>query len=427
MSSDPDTTTDDSTDSKEDEEEKRTDRQSLLTKAQNVSVPASIGTPHLAGIGVVMAAVLLIIGFVTNTLLPVAGVLIITTLLVVVGALLIRRQQMDSDDSGPTIGEDGIAIEDIDSASADERDSDADPLDPHSAVDEADDDDTDVSFWAQQAERLKAWEDRQDWKSHWRRVKSPVAHVVALAVTAAVIYLVLQWMWTALGPIETIAGVVVFVITAVSIPVGIMLFGPSFIGIFKSIFGKAHWFTAHLAWQHAYLVETNTGYELCPGNDEEYYLDGRWHDIDHGIQNKTVVLGLPFGIIRHKDKETYQDLCYDPVSKTTQTDGGVASANGQSGNGTAGDSSSKPDGRRRARMEEVSPSLSSTGHRIDLVKVASGGLLQAGDAELIERAEYDELEDIAGGSRLDGFLPILAMLFGIIFGSVMGLFMTGAI
>jgi len=272
-------------------------------------------------------------------------------------------------------------------------------------------------------------EDSTDWNAMWEKARSPVAHIAALGITTIVIGFVLRWMWYSLGPIETIAGVVVFVLSAIMIPVGVMLFGPSFFGLLKTTFGKAHWFTGHLAWGESYLVETDTGWELCPGSDGKFYLDGEWETIDHGLENQTVVLGLPFGFIRHKGEDTYEEFEPDAVSSATRTDGGAAMTGGSKpGSNGQTNSESSVSSRKRAGIEEASPSLSSDDGKmsIDLVRVMSGGLLQAGDAQLIERAEYDELEDIATGSRLDGFLPILAMLFGIIFGSVMGLFMIGA-
>jgi len=348
---------------------------------------------------------------------------------------------MSGDDDADSDKEDDLGFD----VSVDETDSESVDIDefPERAVEQTDveesDEDDSQETRLQQAtrvgresvERFAQWARDEDWASHWDTVRSPVAHVVALAVTGVVTYLVLEWMWAALGPIETIAAVVVFVVSAISIPVGVMLFGPSFFGPLKSIFGKMHWFTGHLAWGYTYLVETDNGWTLCPGRETQYYLDGNWEDIDHGQGNHTVVLGLPFGIIRHKGDDTYDDLTRDGIAGTsTRTDGGAV-ANGSSTtkdrSGSETNSGSGVSQRTRAGIQEVSPDLSGDDTlQIDLVRVASGGLLQVGDAELIERAEYDELESIASGSRLDGFLPILAMLFGIIFGSVMGLLMTGA-
>lgn len=240
----------------------------------------------------------------------------------------------------------------------------------------------------------------------WARIKSPVYHLLALVITGWVVWKFLGWLWVTIGPIMTIASVVVALISAFLIPVTVLLFGPSFPGFLRGFFGTTHWFLGQLVYGSTYLVEVDDEYHLCPGSAERYYLDGEWHDIDAGQSNRSVILGMPFGLINHKEETTFEDLRQDAID--TRADGGAT--------------------RKRGSIKEFDGGgVADEKWQIDLVRLGADGLLEAGDARIIEEAEMDQLEEIASGSRLDGWKPMIAMLVGIIMGALTGLLMTGAV
>jgi len=240
----------------------------------------------------------------------------------------------------------------------------------------------------------------------WQRIKSPVYHLLAIGITLFGVWKLLGWLWVTIGPVETIASVVVAVISAFLIPVTVLLFGPSFPGFMRSFFGTTHWFLGQLVYGSTYLVEDGDDYALCPGDAEKYYLDGDWYEIDGGLSNRSVILGMPFGLLPHKTEDTYEELRQDAGG--ARADGGAV--------------------RKRAGYKEFDGGEADDGElQLDLVRLGADGLLEAGDARLIEEAEMDQLEEIASGSRLDGWKPMLAMLVGIIMGAITGLLMTGGV
>jgi len=80
---------------------------------------------------------------------------------------------------------------------------------------------------------------------------------------------------------------------------------------------------------------------------------------------------------------------------------------------------------------QVMPELDAEEYRALKADIEENGIIVPitvdGDGQIIEQAELDTLQDIAGGGRLEGWEAVLGMIGGIFFGTVAGLFMIGAI
>lgn len=225
------------------------------------------------------------------------------------------------------------------------------------------------------------------------------------------VYWILGWMWGAFGPIATIAYVVIFVFGAVGTPLFVILFGPSFPGFFKDIYGKLHWFLGALTYGNTILVETDERWDACPAKDGDVYVDGEWQPIEGGWEHKSTILGLPFAIARDKSGDgTYAGVRVDPKADTVATGRVVKSPS--HGN------------RERGGYQEASPEVDVSGDDgiwlVDLVRVLGSGLVHAGDGELVEQAEMDTLQDEAKASRMQGWKPVVGMIAGLVLGTGVG-------
>ncbi|MGB9966124.1 hypothetical protein [Halobacterium hubeiense] len=260
-------------------------------------------------------------------------------------------------------------------------------------------------------ERTRTEIEDVDWRAH-ARTAAPYAAKAAGGILVLVgIWWVLQAMWTAFGPISTIAYVVLFVVGAVGTPLFVILFAPSFPNLMKDIYGKMHWFLGALTYGNTILVETDDGWTICPARDGKVYINGEWEDIEGGFKYQSTILGLPFGIARDKSSDdAYADVRVDPRAEALSDGGVVASPDSGS--------------RNRGGYSEANPDVDVSGNDgiwlVDLVRVMASGLVHAGDGELVEQAEMDKLQDEAKASRMQGWKPVVGMIAGLILGAGTG-------
>lgn len=250
-----------------------------------------------------------------------------------------------------------------------------------------------------------------EWREHAGTAAPYAVKAVGGIIGLVSVYWILQWMWGAFGPISTIAYVVFFTIGAVGTPLFVILFGPSFPGLFKDLYGKLHWFLGALTYGNTVLVETDEGWEACPAADGAVYVDDEWQEIHGGWENKSTILGLPFAIARDKSSDdAYAHVRVDPKADAV-SDGGVVQAPSH-GN------------RERGGYQEAAPDVDVTGDDgvwlVDLVRVEGSGLVHAGDGELVEQAEMDKLQDEAKSSRMQGWKPVVGMIAGLLLGCGVG-------
>jgi len=177
---------------------------------------------------------------------------------------------------------------------------------------------------------------------------------------------------------------------------------------------KLHTAFGAFAYDHVYLVEFDDKYDLRPGEEARVYIDGKWHDIAGGLDNKSVLGWRPFGILRYKDDGTMADVRVDEqaqqhrtsadVTDPTATDGGEATV-------------------ERGGYEEVAaPIQDGTDGNwvIDLKRVFSRGVRKFGDIELIETAEEIIERGQVDDGRLAGWGPIVSYLVSLVIGIVTG-------
>lgn len=249
------------------------------------------------------------------------------------------------------------------------------------------------------------------WRQYGRTAAPYLTSAAKVILGLAAVYWVLQFMWGAFGPVSTIAYVVLFVIGAIGTPLFVILFGPSFPNLFKDLYGKLHWFLGALTFGNTIIVETDDGWDVCPARDGHIYIHGAWHEITGGLEHKSTILGLPFAIARDKTSDdTYANIRVDPHAQAVSDGGVVKSPNtGQ---------------RKRGDYDEASPDLDVSGvdgvWLVDLVRIMSSGLVHAGDGELVEQAEMDQLQDEAKSTRMQGWKPVIGMIAGLVLGCGVG-------
>lgn len=239
----------------------------------------------------------------------------------------------------------------------------------------------------------------------WKRAKKPLLAVLLLAAFLGVEYLMVGW----LGIIDAVLYTVMFIIGAAAFPFFIAIGGE--VLPFNVRIARVHILLGALAFNHHYLVDRGDHWEWCPGEAERVYIDGEWHDIDGGFENRSVLGWRPFGILRYKDDEAYTSLRVDTKAerqrgRPTKADGGAAIS--------------------RGGYAEASPPAE-TGIDgtwvIDLKRLFASGVKKFGDVELVETAEEVIERGEVMPSSFENWRPFLETMAGIAFGVVVGYLM----
>lgn len=189
---------------------------------------------------------------------------------------------------------------------------------------------------------------------------------------------------TWLGIVDAIVYSFLFVAAIVFFPSLITLFGGGTpLGTYV---GRLHLILQAFAFNHQYLVQLDDQWELCPGDADRYWLDGEWHRIEGGFENRSILGWRPFGIVRHKDDSTWADKRVDTKAERERDVSFDQDAD---------------ESVERGGFEEVEPPIESgVDDRwvLDLKRVYSKGLLEIGDTDLIETVEeVTERGEVATG------------------------------
>lgn len=225
--------------------------------------------------------------------------------------------------------------------------------------------------------------------------------IVAVFVVSGALYLSVRLA----GPLATILYAFLFVMALTLMPLIINLMGNAMPG--SAMLGRGHMILGAFAFDHLYLVDRGTQWELCPGEEDRVYIDDEWHNITGGLDKKSVLAWRPFGILRYKDDDTLTQVRVD--EKALKTRGPRASTDGgelERGN------------YQQAPKDPVS-GIDGT-WLVDLKRVYSRGVRKIGDIEIIETAEEIIERGQVNDSRLGLDNPTVTFFGALVFGVVTG-------
>lgn len=200
--------------------------------------------------------------------------------------------------------------------------------------------------------------------------------VVALAGAAFAVLAALYISYRLAGPVATVLYVFLFLMAVSLAPLAINLVGNGM--PFSTSLGRGHIILGAFAFGHHYLVQRDTRWEWCPGEPDRVYIDGEWHEIEGGLENKSVLGWRPFGILRYKDDETFEEVRVDTAAER--------STGRDRGRGTTADGGTVERGGFRQVAPPAVTGIDGT-WLVDLKRVFSRGVRKIGDIEIIETAE----------------------------------------
>lgn len=237
-------------------------------------------------------------------------------------------------------------------------------------------------------------------------LKAIAIRVVAITLVGGVVVGSLYATYRYVGLLNTIVYTLLFLATVTLAPLTINLAGN---GVpFNGPLGRGHIVLGAFAYGHHYLVQRDGNrWEWCPGTQTHVYIDAEWHEIAGGHENKSVLGWRPFGILRYKTNDTYQDVRVDNKAlKDTGRDETIADGGGVM---------------RGSFTETNRPTVSGHGSRwlVDLKRLWSSGVQKIGDIAIIETAE----EIIERGQVNDNTItgnPTVTFFVALVLGVVVG-------
>lgn len=237
------------------------------------------------------------------------------------------------------------------------------------------------------------------------RIKAFVALVIGLAAVVGTLYGSVRFN----GIVNTLIYTVVFVVCLTFLPTIIGIAGAGVPG--STALGKAHIVLGAFAFREHFLVERADRWELCPGDGERVYIDDEWHDIEGGLEYKSVLGWRPFGIIPYKSDETWANVRVDNKA-----------VNERSGAATDGGAIDEAEERAGWSLRDQ-PTVTGKGSTwlLDIKRIYSSGIRDIGDIDLIETAEeIIERKQVNDPTISDNptVTFFVAMILGIIIGGV---------
>jgi len=233
------------------------------------------------------------------------------------------------------------------------------------------------------------------------RAKLSYAVIVTLAAVSVVLYL--SYLYN--GAVATAVYAFVFLVCATGLPMAISLLGD---GVpFSTALGRGHIVLGAFAFGTHYLVQREDGYEWCPGDEQQVYIDGEYHPVS-GREHMSVLGWRPFGILRYKDDDTWAPIRGD----TDATDGDEQAV---SDGGAAVE--------RGGYEQTERPIVSGVDGDwlVDLKKLYTPGLLSFGDIDVIEVAEQIIERGQVNAEQLGGsYRPFIETVVGLILGLAAG-------
>lgn len=248
--------------------------------------------------------------------------------------------------------------------------------------------------------RLDDVRDR-DWRGFAIRVTALVGSM--LGVLAA-LYITFRLA----GAFATILYVFLFVMFLTLAPLLINLLGNAMPG--STMMGRGHIILGAFAFNNHYLVDRGTRWEWCPGDEDRVYIDEEWHDIDGGLENKSVLGWRPFGILRYKDDdETLQEVRVDEKALSLRDRDADVTADG----------GSIERGGYHQQEKDIVSGVDGT-WLVDLKRVYSRGVKKIGDIEIIETAEEIIERGQINDSKLGLDNPTVTFFASLVFGVITG-------
>lgn len=262
----------------------------------------------------------------------------------------------------------------------------------------------------------------------WGRVKLFVGTVTLIATAVGAVY---GTYWLTDSAVDTTAYTILFGLAFCLIPLLINMLGASTPG--GAGLGKFHFILGSFVADRPYLVQIGDRYELCAGDEEGYWLDGEWHDLDGGFTNRTILGWRPFGFHwqkRDADVEEWRaDRALSDGGQDVQRGGvtaappGVEQLDGKiecdgCGELVAAESNLCGYCGDPIPLEAASPDPD--GWVLDLHRLYGRGLEQIGNTDLLETAEEQAKRDEVATGRVSEWSRVIAGLGGPIIGFAMG-------
>jgi len=238
-----------------------------------------------------------------------------------------------------------------------------------------------------------------------RRFK--VVMVLLAVLTGAVAveyYMVTRWF----GAVNAILYTFGFLMAMAAVPLLVLFLGSATPG--SGTLGKLHMVLAHVAYRYPYLLDRGDKYEYAPGTENAVWIDGEYHDIESGQDNRTVLGWRPFGIVL--DKTTV-----DLVDKRADT-----KAEKERGHSADGGSI------QRGGYESVQePAVSGIDGQwvIDLKRVFSRGVKRIADIDIIETTEEVTQRNQSQVGKFSRWRSEITFLVSLVLGAGMAYIMLG--
>lgn len=231
----------------------------------------------------------------------------------------------------------------------------------------------------------------------------------------------LAGVWYLAGTLDTVLYTVSFIAGAALVPVGILMFAPSLPRAIGAPLGRGMWILQQVVFGTGYLVEFDSEYRACPGDDGEVYIDGEWHDVD-GMEDMTVLGWKPFGTVRYKDDDTLSRERVDNEINEPATDGGSAPGAADIATMELDDVMTPADSgedrtRTRGGYTDFGLPERADGWVLDLKAVYNSGLKKVGDIANIEKSEEVAMREDAKEGVTSGNEVLIGSIVGLILGA----------
>jgi len=247
-----------------------------------------------------------------------------------------------------------------------------------------------------------------------------LSSVLALAITAGAV----GGVWYLAGAVDAVVYTVLFIAGAALVPVGILMFAPSLPHAIGAPLGRGMWILQQVVFGTGYLVEFDSEYRACPGDDGEVYIDGEWHDVN-GMEDMTVLGWKPFGTVRFKDDDTLSRERVDNEINEPATDGGSAPGAADIATMELDDVMTPVDSgeeKKRTRGGYTDFGLPERADNwvLDLKAVYNSGLKKVGDIANIEKSEEVAMREDAKEGVTSGNEVLIGSVVGLLLGIASG-------
>lgn len=244
--------------------------------------------------------------------------------------------------------------------------------------------------------------------------------LLALAISAGAV----GGVWYLAGALDAVIYALLFIGGAALVPVGILMFAPSLPRAIAAPLGRGMWILQQVVYGTGYLVEFDSEYRACPGDDGEVYIDGEWHNVD-GMEDMTVLGWKPFGTLRYKDDDTLSRERVDNEINEPATDGGSSPGAADIATMNLDDVMAttvrgKDQTRTRGGYTDFGLPERADNWVLDLKTVYNSGLKKIGDIANIEQSEEVAMREDAKEGVTSGNEVLIGSVVGLLLGIASG-------